>query len=470
MKRLAGMLRIFQQYYPIRNILFYFIEGCVIFGSVLLSSVLLTFSPSYLFDFMLFIRIFLVTMVCQIALYYNDLYDFQVASNIPEITIRLLQSLGVSAIVLAGIYYVFPLAIIGQGTFALSIVFLLVFIIGWRMLYIIVLNKGFFNKKVIILGGSDLAFDIYREVEANIDCGYTITVLMPESESDTKGSTIPSDRVMTTGRADLCRTALDLGVEKVVVALKESRGNFPTKNLLACRTAGMEVLEGNSFYEQLTGKLLVKRINPSWLIFSSGFRKSRTVTALKRLSDIVMSVALLILLAPLFLVTAIALKLDSKGPVFFSQDRVGQNKKEYMMHKFRSMVADAEKKTGPVWARDNDDRITRVGRIIRKVRIDELPQLWNVLIGNMSMVGPRPERKHFTDELEEKIPYYSERFVVKPGITGWAQVCYDYGASIEDAVEKLNYDLFYIKNLSLMMDLMIILRTIKTVLFGKGAR
>jgi exopolysaccharide biosynthesis polyprenyl glycosylphosphotransferase len=232
----------------------------------------------------------------------------------------------------------------------------------------------------------------------------------------------------------------------------------------------LEVIEGSTFYEMLTGKLLVTKINPSWLIFSEGFRKSRIVTFIKRLEDLLISTIMLILLSPLLLLTCILIKLDSKGPILFSQDRVGQNKKEYMVYKFRSMVEDAEKDTGPVWAQTDDDRVTRVGKVIRKCRIDELPQLWNVFSGNMSMVGPRPERKYFTEDLETQIPYYSERFKVKPGVTGWAQVSYDYGSTVEDAIEKLNYDLFYIKNLSITLDLVIILRTVKTVLFVKGAR
>jgi len=179
---------------------------------------------------------------------------------------------------------------------------------------------------------------------------------------------------------------------------------------------------------------------------------------------------MLILFSPLILVTAILIKIDSEGPVLFSQERVGKNKKPYMLYKFRSMVQDAEAQTGPVWASDDDDRITRVGCVIRKWRLDEIPQLWNVLKGDMSFVGPRPERGFFVNKLEEIIPFYGERFSVKPGVTGWAQVCYRYGASVEDAVEKVNYDLFYIKNMSVFMDLMIILRTIKIVLFGKGAR
>jgi len=220
----------------------------------------------------------------------------------------------------------------------------------------------------------------------------------------------------------------------------------------------------------LAGKLIVDQINPAWIIFSAGFYKSRTRRFIKRSSDLIISLAMLIFFLPLIIVIAILIKIDSKGSIIFSQERVGKNKKPYMLYKFRSMVEDAEKHSGPVWASDNDKRITRVGRVIRKWRIDEIPQLWNVLKGDMSFVGPRPEREFFVNDLEEVIPYYGERFSVKPGITGWAQVCYGYGASVDDAVEKVNYDLFYIKNMSTFMDMMIILRTIKIVLFGKGAR
>ncbi len=465
------MLRFLKQYYPIRNIVFYIIEGIVIFASVLLATVLLTFSDSYWFDVMLCLRIVLVTFVCQAALYYNDLYDFQVAVDLPEISIRLLQSLGVTAIVLAFIYFAFPLAIIDQGIFVLSILFLLVFIIGWRFVYIYcVLNNGYFNENIIILGSSDLAIDIFHEIEQKIDCGYSVKAMVPDMNSESLDGTIPGKIISKSAWNNLCQTVLQAGVKKVIVALEESRGGFPTKELLACRTAGIEVMQGNSFYEMLTGKLLVTKITPSWLIFSDGFRKSKIKNYIKRIVDILISFILLVLLSPIFLIVAVLIKIDSRGSVFFSQDRVGQRKQEYMMHKFRSMVQDAEKASGPVWAMQNDNRVTRVGKVIRKFRIDELPQLWDVLKGKMSLVGPRPERRHFTDELEKEIPFYSERFVVKPGITGWAQVSYDYGASIDDAIEKLNYELFYIKNMSLMLDAVIILRTIKTVFFGRGAR
>jgi sugar transferase (PEP-CTERM system associated) len=446
------------------------LEGVVIFGSILLATVLLTFSNSYWFDVFLVLRIALITVVCQVCLYYNDLYDFEAVPSIPEISIRLLQALGVTSIALAVIYFAFPLVIIDQKIYILSILFLLVFIIGWRIAYIQMLNKGMFNEKIIVLGSSDLALEIYTKISNTLDCGYTVVAMIPDSEDDSFQADISDKIFIRKGKKYLCTTAHEFEIKKVVVALKEKRGGFPTDELLQCRTDGIEVIEGSSFYEMLTGKVLVRKINPSWLIFSEGFQKSRLKTFLIRIEDIVLSAVMLVLLSPLLVLTAVLIKLDSKGPVFFAQDRVGKNKKEYMMHKFRSMVTDAEKTTGPVWADENDNRITRVGQVIRKYRIDELPQLWEVLTGKMSMVGPRPERKYFTDQLETQIPFYAQRFNVKPGLTGWAQVCYDYGATLEDAVEKLNYELFYIKNMSIAMDVVIILRTVKTVLFGRGAR
>jgi len=393
-----------------------------------------------------------------------------VASTIVEVSIRLLQSLGITSIVLGLIYWAFPVVIINQFIFILSIGLLLVFIIGWRLLYIFIIKKGIFNQNIILLGSSPLAFDILNEIEIEPDCGYSVSVIIPDSEEEVLNINISEKITIRKEKKDLCYVAKETGINKVVVALREQRGSFPTQELIRCRTAGIEVLEGSSFYEMLTGKVLVTQIKPSWLIYSEGFRKSKFRTMVKRLEDILISSIMLVLLSPILLIISILIKLESKGRILFFQDRVGQKKKEFNMHKFRSMVEDAEKLSGPVWAETDDARITKIGRIIRKFRLDELPQLWDVLTGKMSMVGPRPERKHFTDDLEKKIPFYSERFIVKPGITGWAQISYGYGATLDDAIEKLNYDLFYIKNLSIIMDMVIILRTIKTVLFDKGAR
>lgn len=465
------MLRLFKQYYPIRNIIFFICEGAFIFVSVLLAWFLLI-SPDLIFlDLLLVFKIALITFVCQVSLYYNDLYDFQIATTLIETGIRLLQALGITAIALAGIYFWFPVVVIDQSIFCLSVLLLLLVIIGWRIFYISILSKGYFNENIIILGSNSFAQDIFNTIDQKIDCGYSVSAIVSDMDSEFPVDPgIAEKSLILKPSVNLCETALEIGVKKVVVALTERRGSFPAEELIRCRVHGIDVLEGNTFYEMLTGKLLVKKINPAWLIFSDGFRKSNLRTVLKRLEDIVMSLCVLLLFSPVFALVAIAIKLDSKGPIVFSQDRVGQREKEFMVHKFRSMVDNAEKLSGPVWAQDNDSRITRVGAIIRKYRIDEFPQFWDVLMGKMSIVGPRPERKHFTDELQELIPYYSQRFVVKPGITGWAQISYNYGASVEDAVEKLNYDLFYVKNMSTMFDIVIILRTIKTVLFGIGAR
>jgi sugar transferase (PEP-CTERM system associated) len=270
--------------------------------------------------------------------------------------------------------------------------------------------------------------------------------------------------------SDLCKTIKKYEIKKVVVALEEKRGCFPTNELLKCRMEGIDIIDGYSFFENLTGKLVVEHLDPSWLIFSKGFNKSKTKRFVKRSIDLLLSSLIIITLCPLMLLVALLLKLDSKGPIIYSQQRLGEFGKPYRIHKFRSMIQDAEKLTGPKWAEDNDPRITQIGRFIRKWRIDEIPQLFNVVKGEMSFVGPRPERAHFAKELEQQIPYFRERLNVKPGITGWAQICYGYGATVEDAIEKLNYDLFYIKNMSILMDLMIVLRTVKTVIRGEGAR
>ena len=466
------MLRIFKQYYPIRNIFFFIGEGIAIFVAVMVASWLLLNVGFLGFNRWLCFKIFLISLVCQTCLYYNDLYDLKVTDTFQELGIRLLQALGTAAIILAGIYLVFPKTIVGSGIFAVSIVFVIILIVSWRFFYALILSHGIFNQKIILLGSGRLAQNILDEIIKRKDSGYSIAVNVQDSLEDLDFSD-QKQQLETICKKDydgLCELADQLNIKKVVVAIKERRGAFPLTELVKCRVKGIEVIEGTSFYEMLAGKLIVDQINPAWIIFSKGFYKSRTRRFFKRSTDVIISLAMLILFSPLILVTAILIKIDSTGPVLFSQERVGKNKNPYLLYKFRSMVQDAEKQTGPVWASDNDKRITRVGTIIRKWRIDELPQLWNVLKGDMSFVGPRPEREFFVKKLENIIPYYGERFSVKPGITGWAQVCYGYGASVDDTVEKVNYDLFYIKNMSSFMDLMIILRTIKIVLFGKGAR
>lgn len=272
------------------------------------------------------------------------------------------------------------------------------------------------------------------------------------------------------GYGDILDTVKTHGVHRVIVCLPERRGNLPVIELLNCRLQGIKVEEGELLYERLTGKIAVGKLRPSYLIFSEGFNRSKFNYIFKRALDIIVALLGLFLAIPIIVATSILIKLESRGPIIFAQARVGKEGRIFNVFKFRSMRSDAEKHSGPVWATQDDDRITRIGHIIRKLRIDEIPQLWNVLRNEMSFVGPRPERPFFVEELKKDIPYYTERLVVKPGVTGWAQINYRYGASKEDAVEKLQYDLYYIKNMSIFLDVLILFRTVKVVLLGFGAR
>jgi sugar transferase (PEP-CTERM system associated) len=465
------LLQIFKKYYPLRNIFFVAGEGIFIYLAVLLASAIIIGLDSFRPEPQLLLKIFLITFVCQACLYYNDLYDMEITDSFSELGIRLLQALGFAAIFLAIFYYLFPDTIIARGIFFISVFFVILIIGSWRLGYSLILNRGLFNQKIILLGSGKLVENIKQAIQSRRDCGYALALEVPESMSDIDLNKLGKSPIVCKDQCEgLSEMAQTLGIKKVIVGFRERRAVFPTKELLRCRVDGIDVIDGNKFYENLTGKLTVASLNPSGLIFSDGFQKTRTRRFLKRSVDLMLSILMLLLCTPLILMVAVFIKLDTQGPVFFSQERVGEGGKPYMVHKFRSMVCDAEKESGPVWAQGEDDRVTRVGRFIRKLRIDEIPQLYNVLKGEMSFVGPRPEREYFVKQLEEIIPYYTVRNTVKPGITGWAQVCYGYGASVDDAVEKLNYDLFYIKNMTTLMDLMIVLRTIKIVLFGVGAR
>ncbi len=281
---------------------------------------------------------------------------------------------------------------------------------------------------------------------------------------------VTSQEARSEDAQDIFETAKRLGANKVVISLTERRGVFPLQDMLSCKLSGIEVLDSPAMFERMTGKLLIENITPSWFIFSNGFRVTPLLRATKRTVDVILSAFGLLTFAPIGLLVALAIKLESPGPVFFRQIRVGQGDRNFNLIKFRSMCQDAEKSSGAVWAQKNDCRVTRLGRILRKTRIDEIPQLVNVLKGEMSLVGPRPERPEFVKTLKERIPYYSERHYVKPGVSGWAQVRYPYGASVEDAVEKLRYDLYYIKNISILLDFKIILKTIAVMLFCRGGR
>jgi sugar transferase (PEP-CTERM system associated) len=340
-------------------------------------------------------------------------------------------------------------------------------IIIFRLFYYWTLNIKKLQEKILILGVNAISIRISRELQSGDSPGFEVLGLVAE-DSVSLLDEAENHKILGTLK-DLERITGENRPDIVVVALSERRGAFPSKEILSWKLQGIQVEDWPTFYEKLTGKIVVQNLRPSWLIFADGFTRNRLTRTIKRLVDTILAVLGLCLSLPLMALIGLLTKLDSAGPVFFRQERVGENGSLFTLFKFRTMVADAEKDTGPVWAQNADPRVTRLGRVLRRTGMDEIPQLFNVLKGDMSFVGPRPERPHFVAELQEKIPYYSQRLVVKPGITGWAQVRYGYGATIEDAVEKLQYDLYYIKNMSIFLDLLIILSTIHKVLFARVA-
>lgn len=333
--------------------------------------------------------------------------------------------------------------------------------------YRLFLTDNFEQDKdnVLILGAGPLAMQVTDAIAASGEqydfCGY----VLPEG-------TVEAERIeFPVASADeILQTVKTKNISQIVVALSERRGVLPVREMFSCKLRGVEVVDAVTFYEKTTGKLLIEHTWPGWFVFSKGFQVTRLMLYKQRVFDLVAASILLLLTLPFFPLIALAIRLESPGEVFFRQKRVGFKEELFDVIKFRTMCADAEKDSGAVWAQENDSRVTRLGCLMRKCRIDELPQLFNVLKGEMSFIGPRPERPEFVSRLSEKIPYYSRRHSVRPGLTGWAQIKYPYGASDEDALEKLRYDLYYIKNFSLRLELKIILGTIKVVLFGQGGR
>ncbi len=457
---------ILKKYYPVRNILFFFGEGFLIFLTIML--VYLTFSGWAIFciDFLTnALRAGVVTVVFQLTLYFFDLYDLSRTTKMVDTAVRIVQSFGVGCIVLAGLYTSFPRLVISTKIFWIGYLVICLALTAWRALYYALLEKRLFSQPILLLGTGKIAKEIAEEIENKQDAGYKIAAFVGKELPLHN----PHNAPLISPAIPLPDTCVQYHPERIVVALDDRRGAMPIQELLTCKIRGVEIEDGITFYEAITGKILVENVNPAWLVFSEGFNSGRFAYLIKRIADILLAVFGLLISLPVTLITATLIKLESSGPVFYSQERVGERGDTFKVVKFRSMGQDAEK-NGAVWAMKNDNRVTRVGGFIRKARIDEIPQMWNVLKGEMSFVGPRPERQVFVEKLIKTIPYYSLRHSVKPGITGWAQVCYPYGASEEDALRKLEYDLYYIKNQSIFIDFLVIFRTVKTVLAQKGSR
>jgi sugar transferase (PEP-CTERM system associated) len=378
---------------------------------------------------------------------------------------RLLVAVSLGVIALAFVDFIFAAQNFWRSTLAYAMAFAIVLLVANRLVLGGFLGTSAFRRRVLVLGAGHRAQRL-RDLAERRESGFVIVGYVAMSD----GTAVVEEAISRAAINNLTRFVDNLGVTEVVLALEERRNALPLKDLLRIKTTGVHVNEFSSFLERETGRVDLDTVNPSWLIFSDGFSSGRAISSVaKRLFDIVVSGVALCLTAPVILLFALLVKIDSRGPAFYRQQRVGLFGEPFDVIKLRSMRTDAEV-AGAQWASKDDPRVTRIGRFIRKVRIDELPQSWSVLKGEMSFVGPRPERPQFVSELEEQLPYYAERHMVKPGITGWAQINYPYGASIEDSRHKLEYDLYYAKNYTPFLDLIIILQTLRVVLWSEGAR
>jgi sugar transferase (PEP-CTERM system associated) len=415
-------------------------------------------------------RVMLIVAVCQVCLHYADLYDLHAIGDMRDLLVRLFQALGATSLILAGVYFWFPDWIIGRGVFLIASVLVISLVVAWRVAFAWLTQHVGPRERLLLVGTSRAAIELARELfERRQELGVEIVGFI-DPDPTRVGAPVINPGVIG-AVDDIPLLVSKLNVDRVVVSLADARGRLPMERLLDIRLQnGVTFDHLASVYEEYTGKIALENLRPSWLIFSEGFGKTRPLLAAKRTLDLLMALVGLIVAAPLMLLVALIVRLGSHGPVFYHQERVGLGGHVFTVHKFRTMQQDAEARTGPMWSQKNDARVTPVGRFLRRTRLDELPQLWNVLRGEMSFVGPRPERPKFVEQLTAEIPFYGQRHVVKPGLTGWAQVRYTYGASVEDAIEKLQYDLYYIKNLSIALDLVIIIDTIKTVVLRRGAR
>ena len=403
-----------------------------------------------------------------LALYYSELYGGRAPKSVTALALRVIKAFAAGGIFLALLYYAIPDLTLGRGILLLHPPFAFAGLLAWRISFYWAIQRDTFVEKVLILGTGSAAVSLAREVFQHRNEGYRVVGFLGKDPEEV-GKSLFNPTVVGT-YDELLPLTERLNVHTIVVALEEQRGKLPLSDLLTCKLRGARVAQASEFYEAVTGQLPVRNLRPSSLIFSPGFRRPRFFNNTRRVLELAAALVGLVLAIPLVLLGMLLIVLEDGFPVFFRQERVGENGKTFTLYKLRSMRRDAEK-AGAVWASANGDtRVLGVGRFLRMSRIDELPQLYNVLRGDMSFVGPRPERPCFVDELAALIPYYGERHSVKPGITGWAQVRYGYSATVEESEVKLRYDLYYIKNMSFWLDLQIVLDTLKVILFGRGAR
>ena len=457
-----------------RSVILFAGETVLLLAAVVLSSVMIIGSDALtlLLHGTAPLRVLFIVVPCQLCLHYADLYDLRTIRTKGDLATRLMRGIGATSLALGIAYWIFPLLIVQQGVFLLSAAIAIVLVMVWRSAFVVITSWVAPRERLLLVGTGPAAVVLARELfERRQELGVDIVGFVDPDPARVGAPVINPGVVGTID--DIPSLTASMKVDRVVVSLSDERGKLPMDKLLDVRLrTGVLFDHLASVYEEYTGKIALEHLRPSWLVFSAGFRKTRAWLVTKRLCDVAASIAGLVLSLPLTIATAIVVKLDSpRDPVLYHQERVGLNGAPFTIHKFRTMRRDAEANTGPVWsAGDDDPRITQVGRFLRKSRLDEIPQLWNVLRGDMSLIGPRPERPAFVEMLTRQIPFYGQRHIVKPGVTGWAQVRYAYGASVEDSLEKMQYDLYYVKHMSLVFDLMIAVETIKIVLLRRGAR
>jgi sugar transferase (PEP-CTERM system associated) len=456
------VIRLFNVYYPARTLVLLAGEALVIWTSFMLGTVVQFREDSFIvlnFEYGYY-KILIVTASVLICSHWFDLYDPAKLVTKGDLYFRLLMVPGLLALLLAGVEHFFPHSTPGNGAFLLGMIILTFALVSWRWLYDWVASQPLLRERVYILGTGERAERLLRGLRQRSELGATVVGWTGDIGKE------PTRDESAAHLLEVSRKRL----HRVIVAMPDRRGSLPMQELLQLRLNGIKVEDATSWLEKMSGRIEVENLYPSWLIFSEGFHFSAGFMLLRRLLSLLVSVICLLLVSPLIPWVILAIKLDSPGPVLYKQKRVGSGGAHFFVYKFRTMRQDAEASTGPTWAGQHDPRITRVGRFLRSSRLDEIPQLWNVLRGDMGFVGPRPERPEFVEWLTQEIPYYPVRHVVRPGLTGWAQVNYKYGNTVEDAKQKLQYDLFYLKNMSVGLDLLIMFQTVKTVILGRGAQ
>ena len=458
------MIRLFNLYFPTRTIVLLGGEIATICASFALA-IFIRFgadSSTVFYGGHAFRKIIAVTALALLCSFFMEMYDSPRQAKPGEMYPRILTLVGILSFLIAGLTYFIPGFVVGRNVFLTGLCILSLAWILWRWAYGKLIFLPALRERVYLLGDGERAKRLLESIRTRGELGMDLVGWTGEASSN-------EDATRESFGGVLRKLASQGSVDRVIVALKDRRSAMPVKELLELRLNGIHIDDGTALLEKIFGQVEVDELHPSWLIFGEGFRLTQPHRFLRPVFSVFLGLILSILTLPLIPIIVIVIKLSSPGPVLYRQKRVGLRGRVFKCCKFRTMQSNAEAVSGPTWASDDDPRITKVGKFLRRTRLDEIPQLWNVLRGEMEFVGPRPERPEFVEWLTREIPYYQLRQTVAPGVTGWAQVCYKYGNTIEDAKEKLRYDLFYIKNMSVSLDLWILFQTVKTVLFGEGA-